>query len=49
MVNRRKPDTATYIEDPVELKISIAKLRTMNIKMVYPGHGKPFLMEQLPG
>ena len=49
LLNRGKPDTATYIEDPVELKNSIAKLRTMNIKMVYPGHGKPFSMEQLPG
>jgi glyoxylase-like metal-dependent hydrolase (beta-lactamase superfamily II) len=45
--NRRKPDIATYIENSGELENSIARLKTMPIKTVYPGHGKPFEMEQI--
>jgi glyoxylase-like metal-dependent hydrolase (beta-lactamase superfamily II) len=46
-INIRKPDIATYIENPGELKNSIDRLKKMNIKTVYPGHGKPFEMEQI--
>jgi len=45
--NRKKPDTATYIENSGELKNSMNRLKTMNIKTIYPGHGKPFEMEQI--
>ena len=45
--NNKKPDIANYIENPVELKNSIDRLKKMNIHKVYPGHGKPFLMEQI--
>jgi hydroxyacylglutathione hydrolase len=49
LMNIRKPDIAMFIEDPEELKNSIDKLKGLKIKRVYPGHGKPFLMEQLSG
>jgi glyoxylase-like metal-dependent hydrolase (beta-lactamase superfamily II) len=49
LVNREKSATAMYIEDAGELKSSIAKLKGLKINMVYPGHGKPFAMSQLPG
>jgi len=45
--NNRKPDTANYIENFQELKNSLARLKEMNIKIVYPGHGKPFGMEEV--
>jgi hydroxyacylglutathione hydrolase len=45
--NNKKPDTANYIENKVELENSIARLKNMNIKTIYPGHGKPFEMEQI--
>ena len=45
--NRRKPDLATYIENSKELGMSYAKLKTMNINTIYPGHGKPFEMDQI--
>jgi hydroxyacylglutathione hydrolase len=45
--NNRKPDIANYIENPMELENSIARLKKMNIKTIYPGHGKPFEMEQI--
>jgi glyoxylase-like metal-dependent hydrolase (beta-lactamase superfamily II) len=47
LVNRSRPETAMYIEDSGELRSSIGKLKRLPIKTVYPGHGKPFLMEQL--
>ncbi len=45
--NMRKPDIATYIENSGQLKNSIARLKKMNIKTIYPGHGKPFEMESI--
>jgi glyoxylase-like metal-dependent hydrolase (beta-lactamase superfamily II) len=47
LVNMRKPQAATIIENEDELKKSIEKLQTLNIRKVYPGHGRPFLMESL--
>ena len=35
-----------YIDDLADFNASIAKLKKLAIKMVYPGHGKPFLMEE---
>jgi glyoxylase-like metal-dependent hydrolase (beta-lactamase superfamily II) len=49
LVNTKQPDTATYIENPAELQASVAKLKALKVSKVYTGHGKPFLMEQLPG
>jgi len=45
--NNKKPDIANYIENSEELKNSLARLKDMNIKTVYPGHGKPFRMEEI--
>lgn len=47
LVNSRKPDIAMFIDNFQELKSSIDKLKKLNIKKIYPGHGKPFLLEQL--
>jgi len=47
LVNSTKPDIAIFIDNVQELKNSISKLKKMNIKKVYPGHGKPFLLEEL--
>jgi hydroxyacylglutathione hydrolase len=41
-VNTRKPDLSPFVDDFRELKKSVDKLRGLNIKMVYPSHGKPF-------
>ena len=45
LVNRNKPDSAEIIENLQELENSIDMLKKMNIKMVYPGHGRPFMMK----
>jgi glyoxylase-like metal-dependent hydrolase (beta-lactamase superfamily II) len=45
--NRKKPKTAQIIENEDDLKNSLKKIKKLDIKMVYPGHGKPFLMKDL--
>ena len=47
--NRKKPDIATYIENMQELNESLNRIKSMKITKIYPGHGKPFSMEQLKG
>jgi glyoxylase-like metal-dependent hydrolase (beta-lactamase superfamily II) len=47
LVNNKKPETAYIIENSSDLKESLEKIKKLNIRMVYPGHGKPFLMESL--
>ena len=46
-VNLRKPDIAIFVDNFSELKDSIKKLKSLNIKKVYPGHGKVFLFSDL--
>jgi len=33
------------IDDMAEARTSIDKLKKLNVKKVYPGHGKPFTMD----
>ncbi len=46
LVNTGKPAKNTLIDDPAELDASVEGLRALEIETVYPGHGKPFRMEQ---
>ena len=47
LVNTDKPAKNTLIDNQVDYDASVEKLRTLGIRTVYPGHGKPFQMEQL--
>ena len=47
LVNSKKPDIAIFVDNFQELKNSIEKLKKLNIKKVYPGHGKIFLFSDL--
>jgi glyoxylase-like metal-dependent hydrolase (beta-lactamase superfamily II) len=47
--NRRKPEVANYIENSLDLENSTERLKKMNIKMIYPGHGNPFEFQQIVG
>lgn len=40
--NMKKPSLAPNALDFKQLKASVKKLKTMNIKKIYPGHGEPF-------
>ncbi|HNY10509.1 MAG TPA: MBL fold metallo-hydrolase [Candidatus Wallbacteria bacterium] len=42
LVNMMKPAIALFIENSDELKSSLTKLKKMQIKTIYPGHGEPF-------
>ncbi|WP_406657323.1 MBL fold metallo-hydrolase [Methanolobus sp. ZRKC2] len=43
--NTKKPESSSMVDDPKALSESIDKVKKSNVKMVYPGHGKPFLMD----
>ena len=45
--NNGKPGRNSLVDDPAEMDASIERLRNLGVKMVYPGHGKPFTMEEL--
>ena len=48
LLENTKNPTLNSIMDNLDLaKASVEKLKRLNIKTVYPGHGKTFLMEQL--
>ncbi len=47
LVNDKKPSIAIYVDNFQELESSIDKLKKLNIKNIYPGHGKPFPSEGL--
>ncbi len=46
VVNTDRPQSAIYIQSSGELEASLGKIRKLNAKMVYPGHGKPFEMKE---
>ncbi len=43
--NFRKPGLQFFIDDMVSARASIEKLKKLNVKNVYPGHGKSFLIK----
>jgi len=42
-----RPTLFSIIDDRKEAKASIRKLKNLNIKTIYPGHGKPFSISSL--
>jgi len=45
--NTKKPAVNTLGDDLEQMKTSAKKLKSLNIKTVYPGHGSPFPIVQL--
>ena len=45
--NFRRPSPGFGIFDYAEFDATLAKLKRLDIRIVYPGHGKPFKWEQL--
>jgi len=43
--NKDKPSLNSIIDDLMEANTSVEKLKSLEIKAIYPGHGKPFPME----
>ncbi len=46
LANIGKPDVWSVIDDRAAMNASVEKLKNLEIITVYPGHGKPFPMEQ---
>jgi hydroxyacylglutathione hydrolase len=46
-VNSKKPEIAIFVDNFQELNNSIEKLQKLNIKKVFPGHGKMFLFSDI--
>ena len=44
-VNHKQPKLNKLIDDPLAANASVEKLKRLEIKTVYPGHGEPFPME----
>jgi len=47
LANTNKPALGSIIDDPSTANASLQKLKSLEIKTVYPGHGKPFPMDAL--
>jgi len=45
--NTKKPNLNSIIDDMKTANASVERLKSLKIKTVHPGHGKPFQMEQL--
>lgn len=46
MTNSGKPEKNRLVDDAAEMDASIEKMKALDIKAVYPGHGKPFKIEE---
>ena len=46
LTNSKKPEPNSLFDDLEEMNKSIHRIKEMEINMVYPGHGQPFLMEE---
>ncbi|MCK5828485.1 MBL fold metallo-hydrolase [Candidatus Bipolaricaulota bacterium] len=45
--NRTRPSIATFVDDAAVLRSEFKRIKTLNIQTVYPGHGKPFALEEI--
>ncbi len=45
--NRTHPSIATLVDDAEALKASFERVKTLDVRTVYPGHGKPFTMDEI--
>ena len=42
LTNNGKPQANSFLDDAGEMEASVKKLKDLDIKRIYPGHGKPF-------
>ena len=47
--NRPRPSVATLVDDPQALRRSFEWVEPLDIRTVYPGHGKPFGLDEMKG
>jgi hydroxyacylglutathione hydrolase len=49
LVSTRQPVLNSLMDDQAAGQASIEKLKTLPIKKIYPGHGKPFTLNEIAG
>ena len=45
--NTKRPALNSIMDDQVAARPSAEKLRSLNVKLIYPGHGQAFLLDQV--
>jgi glyoxylase-like metal-dependent hydrolase (beta-lactamase superfamily II) len=45
--NRARPSIATLVDDAEALKTGFERVKKLDIRTVYPGHGKPFALDEI--
>ena len=45
--DRRRPSIATFVDDAEALRASYDRVKRLGIRLVYPGHGRPFVLEEI--
>ncbi|MCD6136779.1 MBL fold metallo-hydrolase [Candidatus Bipolaricaulota bacterium] len=45
--NRTRPSIATIVDDAEALETSFERVKKLDIRIVYPGHGKPFTLDEI--
>ncbi|MCK4681861.1 hypothetical protein KAT59_02390 [Candidatus Bipolaricaulota bacterium] len=45
--NRTHPSIATLVDDAEALNASSERVKKLDIRIVYPGHGKPFTLDEI--
>ena len=45
--NRARPSIATIVDDAEALKASFERVKKLDIRIVYPGHGKAFTLDEI--
>jgi len=46
LVNSGKPEKNSLVDDPAEMDESVLKLKNLDVRKIYPGHGQPFTLEE---
>ncbi len=45
--NGKKPGINSLVDDPAEMAASLAKIKGLNVRKIYPGHGRLFTLREL--
>jgi hydroxyacylglutathione hydrolase len=46
LTNEKRPEKSTLVDDAVEMDASVERLKSLDIRTIYPGHGRPFTLAQ---
>jgi hydroxyacylglutathione hydrolase len=47
LTNSGKPQANAFLDDAAEMAASVSRIKGLDINRIYPGHGKPFKLDEL--